>query len=303
MTQMQEMIRPEVAPVLREECRVEALRLGRWELTALAAEGSFSRIYRARPILSSRDQASNYALKTLRPEWADDPHAARLLACELEVGRKISHPHLAPILSGGTARKTPYVVMPWLEGADLRRCLERRRTLDVPAALWIARQIAEALAALHQVGWTHNDVKPSNVLVSREGHATLLDLSFARRMDAEDAATDRCVMGTFGYIAPEALTSTQRIDARSDIYSLGATLYHMLCGRAPFEGTAVEDLAEAHLHSAPPDVREFAPHLSLSASRFVHRLLAKDPIRRPQSADELIAELIRLEIETFSERN
>jgi eukaryotic-like serine/threonine-protein kinase len=146
-------------------------------------------------------------------------------------------------------------------------------------------------------------VKPGNVMISPAGHVTLLDLNFARRKEESGAAVDRCILGTFYYIAPELLTSAIRADIRSDIYSLGVVFYEMLAGRRPFEAEDMADLATQHLRSSPPDLRELAPHLPGEAVQLVRRMIAKDPARRPQSPDELIAELTRLEIETFSERS
>ena len=131
---------------------------------------------------------------------------------------------------------------------------------------------------------------------------TLLDLNFARRGDETGAAVDRCILGTFYYIAPELLTSAIRADIRSDIYSLGVVFYEMLAGRRPFEAEDMADLASQHLQSVPPDLKELAPHLpgERGAARAADD--RQRPLRRPQSPEELIAELMRLEIETFSER-
>jgi serine/threonine-protein kinase len=130
-----------------------------------------------------------------------------------------------------------------------------------------------------------------------------LDLNFARQSDESGAAVDRCILGTFYYIAPELLTSAMRADIRSDIYSLGVVFFEMLGGRRPFEAEDMADLASQHLQSSPPDLKELAPHLSDGVVQLVRRMIAKDPSRRPQSPEELIADLMRLEIETFSERD
>jgi serine/threonine-protein kinase len=139
-------------------------------------------------------------------------------------------------------------------------------------------------------------------MISPAGHVTLLDLNFARRREETGAAVDRCILGTFYYIAPELLTSAIRADIRSDIYSLGVVFYEMLAGRRPFEAEDMAELAAQHLQSAPPDLGDFAPHVPDRVAGLIRRMISKDPLRRPQSPDELIAELTRLEIETFSER-
>jgi serine/threonine-protein kinase len=224
------------------------------------------------------------------------------MAREAEVGSRVAHPHLIPIFSSALIRPPYYVVMPWLEGATMERQLAGGRILDLPQVLWIVRQTAEALAALDRAGWMHGDVKPGNLMISPAGHVTLLDLNFARRHGESGAAVDRCILGTFYYIAPELLTSAIRADIRSDLYSLGVVFYEMLSGRRPFEAEDMADLASQHLQAAPPDLKETAPHLPDGVAKLVRRMIAKDPSRRPQSPEDLIAELLRLEIETFSER-
>ena len=191
--------------------------------------------------------------------------------------------------------------MPWLEGTTLQAYTAGRRLLDPPAVLWIARQTAEALAALDQAGWMHGDIKPSNIFLSPQGHVTLLDLGLARHRD-ETVEGPRAIAGTGYYLAPEHVSSAFRPDIRSDIYSLGVVLYQLLAGRLPLEGATLEQMAVAHKQTAPLNLRRVVPHVPRRVAELVHRMLAKDPLRRPQSPSELVAELVRLEIETFSER-
>jgi len=276
--------------------------MGQWELVAQAAQGSLAEVYRARAADSPPDRPAAYAVKILRPRWADDPQAVRLLLREAVAGRSVSHPHLISILAARIGRAPRFVVMPWLEGATLRRRLPSSGTLDLPESLWIARQIAEALDALHAAGWMHGDVKPSNIFISPEGHATLLDLGFARRSDEIGSAADRFVTGTCNYLAPEMIISAVRADIRSDIYSLGVVLFELFSGSLPFEGRNLAELAGAHCRSTPVDLGRLAPQLPGDAARLVRRMLAKDPLRRPQTPRELINQLATLEIATFSER-
>ena len=277
-------------------------RLGRWELVELAAEGTWSHVYRACPSGSPSDRAPAYAVKVLRPECEKDPRAIAIFAREAMVGSSISHPHVVPVLESGGNRGPRFLVMPWLEGATLEARLAAGELLDLPAALWIVRQAAEALDALYAGGYLHGDVKPGNLFVSPGGHVTLLDLGFARRRDEAGPAAGRSVMGTCNYLAPECATPSQTADIRSDIYSLGAVLFEMLAGRLPFEGSTPADLVLQHRQSAPPNLLRLAPQLPPAAAWLVRRMMAKDPLRRPQTPRELIRQLIELEIATFSER-
>jgi serine/threonine protein kinase len=302
MPQTQQISPGGVATATPVTCQEFPQRVNQWELVRLAAEGSLAQIYRARPAEGPADRPAPYALKMLRPEWQDDPNATGLLLREAVAGRSVSHPHLIPILAASISEPPRYVVMPWLDGSTLRAWLAAGRHLDLPVVLWIARQTAEALDALHAAGWMHGDVKPSNIFLSAEGHVTLLDLGFARRNDETGSAVDRCVMGTCNYMAPETITSALRADVRSDIYSLGIVLFEVLSGRLPFQGADLAELAEQHKTATPPDLHELAPHLPEQLVELVHRMLAKDALRRPQTPHELVRHLVKLEIATFSER-
>jgi serine/threonine protein kinase len=138
--------------------------------------------------------------------------------------------------------------------------------------------------------------------VSPDGHATLLDLGFARQPADATSIVDRCVTGTMHDIAPEMLTSALRPDIRSDIYSLGATLYETLGGRPPFQAPSLEQLADLHRQAEPRPLRLLNPHVPAEVARFVHQMLAKEPLRRPQTPAEVVERLVRLEIETFHMR-
>jgi serine/threonine-protein kinase len=261
-----------------------------------------------------------------------------MLLREARVASEVRHPHLITILESQLAHNPPFLVMPWLEGASLEAYVrlssltlpidtyvghssltspqdqagkpdvrqsqagkpDVQTMLDPPVVLWIARQTAEALAALDGAGWRHGDIKPSNIFLSPQRHVTVLDLGFARHRDERDTA--RVLSGSGHYLAPEHATAGGRPDIRSDIYSLGVVLYQLLAGHVPLDGATLEELIARHKQTAPLPLRRAAPHVSPGVASLVQRMLAKDPLRRPQSPGELLAELVRLEIESFSER-
>ena len=190
--------------------------------------------------------------------------------------------------------------MPFAAGVTLQAVLTAEAPLPLPHALWIARQVAEALQALHEHGWLHGDVKPANILVAPDGHVTLLDLSLAARID--EANAEGPLAGTLAYAPPEMFgTVTQRGPA-SDFYSLGVTLYQMLTGTLPFPADSAAALAQAHLHEPPPDPRLGNPRVTNRVVRLLKKLLAKPADQRPAGA-ALVAWLADLEIDTFSERS
>jgi eukaryotic-like serine/threonine-protein kinase len=279
------------APAQRPLC-------GDWELVDLAAMGQFSLVYRARPAGAAPEQKPAYAVKLLQPRWAANAQAIAALRREASLGLSLRSPHVVSVLSASVNSAPYYVVTPWLNGRTLLANLARWPWIPVHRALWIARQVATGLAAIHQRGWVHGDVKPDNILIAPEGHVTLLDLGFARR-PGENAKHRECLLGTARYMAPETVSAHLPTDARSDLYSLGVVLYEMLAGRAPFAGDTAAQFIEQHKRYTPPRLELFAPHVPADVANLVHRLLAKEPLRRPHSAAELLERLATLEIEAL----
>lgn len=278
-------------------------RIGPWQLVRLLNESELARVYLARPADANEQQPPTYVIKVLRKEWWRDPQAIEMQRRAAWIGRKISHPHLLPVLSANIQQAPFYFVSPHLPGSSLAEILKHGKRLPLPVTLWITRQIAEGLAALHESAhMIHADVKPSNIIVSADGHATLIDLGFAHTATESQHWSSRPVVGTLSYIAPEAVTSSLAAGVSSDLYSLGVTLYEMITGELPFAASAPNELIRLHRESKPECVRHAVPQLPKPVASLVHRLLAKDPLRRPASASEVVEELMRLEIECFSLR-
>lgn len=278
-------------------------RLGPWQLVRLLAEGNFTRVYQARPADGSHNQPAAYVVKLLRKEWWREPQAIDMQRREAWVGSKVSHPNLLPVLSASVQEPPFYLVMPKLDATPLAQLIADQERLSIPLALWIARQVAEGLAALFEAtGMIHADVKPANILVSPTGHATLIDFGFVQTPAEASRWASRPLAGTLAYIAPELVTSVLAAGPRSDIYSLGVTLFELLTGRRPWDSTDPAELATLHREVKPADIRTLRPDLPSPVAELVHAMLAKDPLRRPASAQELACRLTRLEIECFSLR-
>jgi serine/threonine protein kinase len=270
-----------------------------WQLVEPLHRGRWCSIWRARPSDGRSSPASEYAVKLAHGTGDDLDWGREMLRREAAVSRTVAQPHLLPVLSSQTAANPPHIVLPLLGGATLAEALAKYMVIPVCHALWIARQVAEALAALHECGWLHGDVKPDNVIVEPNGHATLIDLGFAQRSGEAASPAARTFRGTVRYAAPERFISATATSGASDCYSLGAMLFEMLTGRAPFDASDAHALAVAHVEHTPTNVRELAPQTPREVDRLVRELLAKNPLRRPTAA-ELISRVCRLEIASLT---
>ncbi len=266
-----------------------------------------STVYQARPVaaadhLSQSKPSAQYAVKVLRERWQADSLAVGFFRREAMIGRTVRHPYLVSILASQLVEPPYFVVMPCLSGVSVARWL-RHEPLPLPTALWVARQAAEALMSLHHAGFLHCDVKPANLLMARDGHVTLIDLSLSREKQETGSVFDRPLIGTIGYLPPELLTSTFATDERSDLYSLGATLFEMLSGRTPYAAHSLEELVECQQREPIPHLRSLVPQTPVAVSELVHQLLARNPARRPGTCQEVIRRLIRFEIECLGQAN
>jgi serine/threonine protein kinase len=256
-----------------------------WQLTRIIAHGARVNVFRAR--LAENDLGPGcYAVKAPRREG--DGVSVAMLRREAIVGREVEHPNLVSVLAAGDG----YVVLPYLEGITLRQWLghvaaQRRMPIAVGTALSIARQVAGSLAAMHEAGWLHGQVRPEHVIVSPQGHATLIDLTLARRLESGecDVGGDDSVVAK--YAAPEWSRSRGRLTAAADVYALGVILFELLTGEPPFGGRDALEVVAMHRTAAPPDVRSLRPEASLECAELVRRMLAKEPLRRPSDGESV----------------
>jgi eukaryotic-like serine/threonine-protein kinase len=271
--------------------------IGRWHLTRLVGQGRFTHVYRACPLDTQEATGGDFAVKVVHPQWSADPLARTLLEREARVSREVQHSQLVTVLADHSDADPPYLVVPYLEGASLRQVIDCGPR-SLAQSLSIARQLAEALAALHDAGWLHGDVKPENVRLAPSGHATLIDLGLARVLGSTECSTQHAIAGSLRYAAPETFSTAERLTAASDIYSLGITLLDLITGGLSSDLSAAE-IARMHRREAPPDLRELVPTASDELAALVRRVLAKDPLRRPDAA-QLVRELATAEIEAFA---
>ncbi len=282
----------------RREPHPVTFPIAEFEAIEYVGGGALAEVWHAR----DRDSDIECAVKILKTDWAEYPVARFLLENEAEVGLDVNSDYVVKVFDAELEHAPPYLVMQWLAGESLETTLERDSRLPYSEALWIARQCAQGLESLRHAGYTHGDVKPSNIMLSAQGSVKLLDLGFARRCRKHDQDLSRStnlLTGTPQYLAPEALSSGWEGGVARDIYSLGVTMYRMLAGRLPFQEVATEELLRSQLGSTPPGVRKFASDVPRELEQLVSEMLAKQPIRRPQSLQRLIRRLVELELALF----
>jgi tRNA A-37 threonylcarbamoyl transferase component Bud32 len=269
-------------------------RLGPYRLLEKLGAGGMGVVYRARHVERPRDAA----LKVLSRRWAADPEARARFAREMRAALRLVHPHVVRATDAGEAGGVHYLVMEYVEGADLGRLAWAAGPLRVADACELARQAARALQHVHAAGLVHRDVKPSNLMLTPGGAVKLLDLGLARLRGDEVLAVRLTVagqvLGTADYVAPEQAADPRHVDSRADLYSLGCTLYHLLAGRPPFgepDYPQAHDKLTAHGRTPPPPLRGSRPDVSERLAAVVHRLLAKNPADRHASAAEVATDL------------
>ena len=239
-----------------------------YRIEGVAGRGGWSVVHRAVELASGR----TVALKTVAAEHVARPELRGRFRRERRVAAALEHPNVIPVIASGDG----YIVMRWVEAAPLRELLP----VDAVPAARVAAQVGAALDALHAAGFVHRDVKPGNVLVGPGTHAYLTDFGLAKPLDADPGLTDDARwLGTVGYAPPEQIRGLPA-DERSDVYALGATLFHAVTGWAPYPRDSDEATMQAHLHDPPP------AHDS-PLDPVVRRAMAKDPAERFESAGAL----------------
>lgn len=290
--------RPSTAPAILPPQRP---LVGSWRIGRLLGRGPATEVRAAQPADCSPDWPCDYVVKLARPK-GDESLALQLLRREALAASQVEHPHLVSLLAAQIHTQPYHLVMPYLPGASLGQVLASGWRMSLPQALWAVRQVAEALAALHTRGWLHGDVKPDNIVVSPQGHATLIDLGFAARLETLVAGPPDSFRGSPRYAAPERWSERHRVTAASDLYSLGATLFELVTGQPPFPGDDAEVVIAAHRDQPAPDPRQHVPQLPNRVSWMIRQLLSKEPLRRPRGGEELVRLLVELEIEVFADR-
>ena len=258
--------------------RQQGLRIDRYVLLDQIGHGGMGRVYLARDTRLGR----LVAVKILSKERVNNPRALARFKREAKVGAQLQHENLVRIYDEGEVQGMPYLVMEYITGQTVGQLIAEMGRIEPAMASELGRQIAMGLDHLHQKGLLHRDVNPSNILVDRGGTAKLTDLGLAIDLgDAEDVVTrDGATVGTFDYISPEQARNPRQIDTRSDIYSLGCTLYHMISGRVPFPAPSLPEKLFAHQSKVAEPLLGQVSGLPAGLDEVVRRMMGKTPEER-----------------------
>lgn len=253
--------------------------LGPFVIEDTLGVGGMAAVLRARDVQLDR----LVALKILPPDLARDPENVRRFHQEARAAARLDHPHIARVYFSGTEQNLHYIAFEYVEGETLRARIERERQLPPADVALIGWQIAQGLVHAFERGVVHRDIKPANIILGPNGQAKLVDMGLARaQVEANQAELTHSgvTLGTFDYLAPEQALDPRRADVRSDIYSLGCTLYHALTGVPPVPaGTAARKL-QAHQYEQPVDPRELNPAVSDAFAAVLAKMMAKNPADR-----------------------
>lgn len=268
-------------------------RLAHFELIEPIGVGGMAAVLRARDTQLDRF----VALKILPPDMAQDEENVRRFHQEARAAAKLDHENIARVYFCGEDQRLHFIAFEFVEGENLRTVLEKRGRLPVAEAVRIVLQIATGLEHAAARGVVHRDVKPSNIILSSNGRAKLVDMGLARSLEPHNdqgLTQSGVTLGTFDYISPEQALEPREADSRSDLYSLGCTFYHMLTGQPPVpEGTAAKKLHH-HQHVPPVDPRQLNPEIPDEVAVVLGRMMAKDPKDRYQRPVELVQHLMQV---------
>src|SRR5581483_11525758 len=229
------------------------------------------------------------AVKTLPPVFAALPGAIERFQREARAAARMEHPRIVQVYDVGSEGGVHYIVMQYVDGETVAERIERKRRMGPIEAHSIMHALLEGLAEAHRRGMVHHDVKPSNILLGKDGSIRLADFGIAMPI-SQEGPTKVEALGTPHYISPEQASGVAG-DARSDLYSAGATYFHMLAGRPPFTAENSSEIVRMHLNEPVPNVRKFNPNATRLSASIIAKLMAKRPEERYPSAEKAMLDL------------
>lgn len=268
--------------------------LGKFLITEVLGQGSSAKVFKA----LHKTLRIPVALKILLVNPQDDSSAVSAsLQAEAQLLAQLSHPNILRVMDFDTHQCWPYIVLEYLEGLTLQELIQQSGRVQPAKALSIIEGAVEGLAHATARGVIHRDVKPANILVSKDGQAKVADLGIAKIVDnfsKKNPSPDSLILGTPAYISPEQIEGHDQVDFRSDMYSIGATLYHAISGQLPFPSPNIFAMMKRHVEEDAIPLQTLCPTVSTPLSQFVERLMAKKASKRFASYTELREELRKL---------
>lgn len=258
----------------------------RYEILERIGSGGMSDVYKAKCHKLNR----YVAIKVLKPEYSEDKTFVSKFKAEAQAAAGLMHANIVNVYDVGEENGIYYIVMELVEGITLKKYIEKKGVLGVREAVSIAIQVAQGIDAAHKHNIVHRDIKPQNIIISKEGKVKVTDFGIARA--ASYNTINSSVMGSVHYISPEQARGGYS-DEKSDIYSFGITLYEMLTGRVPFEGDTTVAIALQHIQDEIVSPRQYVPEIPVSVEKIVLKCTQKRTERRYQNMTDLIADLKR----------
>lgn len=267
--------------------RVGTILSGRYEIISAIGSGGMSYVYKAKDVTLKR----LVAVKVLKEEYSRDANIVAKFAREAEAAGGLSHPNVVSVYDVGEQFGTYYIIMELVEGFTLKKYIEKKGKMSQHDAVQVTMQVARGLNAAHEQGIIHRDVKPQNIMVSKDGKIKVTDFGIARINDTQISGVN--TMGSVHYISPEQARGGV-CDERSDIYSLGITLYEMVTGRVPFDGESTVEVALKHIREPITPPSEYEPDIIPNLEKIILKCTQKKPDYRYRSMGALLDDLKRL---------
>jgi eukaryotic-like serine/threonine-protein kinase len=270
------------------EERPKRVLAGRYEIDSLLGQGGMARVFKGADRVLDR----TVAIKVLSPQFADDEQFVSRFRREAQAAAGLNHPNIVSVYDTGDQSDVHFIVMEYIEGRTLRDVIRGEGPLLPERAAEIGEAVARALSTAHQAGLVHRDIKPGNIMLTRDGEVKVMDFGIARTSTGDTLTQTAAVLGTASYLSPEQAQG-HSVDARSDLYSLGCVLYEMLTGRAPFTGDSPVAIAYKHVREDPLPPSHLNPDVPPTLDAVVLKCMAKNPANRYETAEELRADLER----------
>lgn len=258
----------------------------RYEILEKIGTGGMSDVYKAKCHKLNRF----VAVKVLKQEFSENANFVSKFKTEAQAAAGMMHPNIVNVYDVGEESGTYYIVMELVEGITLKQYIEKKARLSVKEAISIAIQVSMGIEAAHRNHIIHRDIKPQNIMISKDGKVKVTDFGIAKAVTSNTITSN--VMGSVHYTSPEQARGGYS-DEKSDIYSLGITMFEMLTGRVPFNGETTVAIAIKHIQEPMPSPREYIPEIPISVEQIVFKCTQKSPDRRYQSMAELIEDLKR----------